>query len=536
MCVGVHVDDAYRDAVLDALYTNDQRVVAPSVGFDARRVLVHALRARRIAAAWAALVLAVWLTGCLLTNLLVLALFPGCALLAACGRAARSRRGSGAVLRWAGRITFGLGLYLVAYVALADPAQSTYGSDPYGYGYGYYDDSALLPWDAWDARHGWIALGCLAATACCVLLRQHHLDRVLRRDLAPEVFADPARDPAEHVTSPRLQWIGERIRREQHAPLILYDMADPFCGMGTLQEAWTLTVELRPASGARAPTPFDPGEPFSNGWLIDHIKTQVAALRHPVLRGSSETAGVRLDRLRHMEIDECVFLPVEGLLSRDQTPHGRDVFEEHRRAAVEESGEARRHFLRVRVGAWREEVVTTVFVRAHTQGGIVTLEIVSYVLNPLRTDFHTADRAARLPGPVGLPSRIGRALVRTPAVAGSALADVWRTFAWFLLTAFNGGGRRPPQGPAVSVRELGAERYASMFQELDAGRYIATIRERVVHAVRLALLERDWDTSELDARAAFLRDSGVRAERLRLPDPVPGVSVGHGDLPRRKPA
>ncbi|MEU4083337.1 hypothetical protein [Streptomyces aureus] len=518
--MGVYADDAYRDAVLDELYAHDQRVIAPSLGFDAARVLAHALRAWRIGLAWATLVLAVWLVGFFLTDMLVLALLPGCALLAA-----RSRRGRGSVLRWTGRVTFGAGLWLVLYVACFGPAQTSYSPDRYG------DESPVLPW---NAMHGWIALGCLVLTAYCVALRQWHLDQVLRRDLAPESFADLARDPAEHVVSARLQWIRERIGREQHSPLILYDMADPFRGMGALREAWTLTVELRPASGAHSAAQLDPEEPVGNAWLLDHIKSQLTALRYPAEHGSSKAAGVRLDRLRQVEIDECVFLPLEGLRSRDQVPHSPGAFEEHRRAAVEESGEARRHFLRVRVGAWREEVVTTVFVRAHTQGGMVTLEVVSCVLNPVRTEFRDADRAARLPEPAVLAGRTGRALARTPAIAGSALVDVGRTVAWFLRVAVNGGGRRPIQGPAVSVRELATVRQASMFQELDAGRYIGTIRERVVNAVRIALLERDWDTSELDARALQLRGDGVLVERSSVP--VHGVAVGHGGLPPRSRA
>jgi hypothetical protein len=509
LCVGVYVDDTYREAVLNELYTHEQRVIAPSVGFDARRVLIHALRARRIGLAWASLVLAVWLAGFVLSDALVLVLFPGCALLAA-----HSRRGRGAVLRWAGKFTFGAGLLLVAYSAFFGPTQNSYD----GYGNSYYDDSSSL---LWSPLRGWIALGCLVATACCVLLRQHHLDRLLRRDLAPRSVGDPEHDPAERVTSPRLQWIGDRIRREQHASLIMYDMADPFRGMGSLQEAWTLTVELRPAPRSGAQVPFDPAEPFDNGWLIDRIKTRLAALRYP--------APHSRDRLREVEIDECVFLPVEGLLNRDQAPYGPDAFEEHRRAAVEESGEVRRHYLRVRVGAWQEEVVTTVFVRAHTQGGMVTLEVVSYVLNPLRTDFHNADRAARLPERAGLPGEFARALARTPAVAGSAMADLWRAIAGFSVAAANGAGQRLPQGPAISIRELGAERHASMFQELDVGRYIATIRERVVNAVRVALREGGWDTSEVDARALLVRGEGVRVEQLS--EPLRGIAVGLGDLP-----
>ena len=47
LCGGVYVDPDYRDRVIDELYLHEQRLVAPSLGFDAARVLAHALRARR---------------------------------------------------------------------------------------------------------------------------------------------------------------------------------------------------------------------------------------------------------------------------------------------------------------------------------------------------------------------------------------------------------------------------------------------------------------------------------------------------------
>ena len=62
--------------------------------------------------------------------------------------------------------------------------------------------------------------------------------------------------------------------------------------------------------------------------------------------------------------------------------------------AVEEGGETRRHFLRIRVGGWNEGVVTTLFVRVHTQGGMLMLEVAPHVLWPLRQLFQDADRLA----------------------------------------------------------------------------------------------------------------------------------------------
>jgi hypothetical protein len=53
LCAGAYLDPGYRDRVIDELYLDEQRVVAPSLGFDAARVLAHALRARRQELLWA---------------------------------------------------------------------------------------------------------------------------------------------------------------------------------------------------------------------------------------------------------------------------------------------------------------------------------------------------------------------------------------------------------------------------------------------------------------------------------------------------
>ncbi|MEU9005412.1 hypothetical protein, partial [Streptomyces sp. NPDC048551] len=77
LCAGTYLDAAYRDRVIDELFVHEERIAAPSYGFDASRVLAHALRARRVELAWAAGVLGAWFAGSLLTGgLLALLLFP----------------------------------------------------------------------------------------------------------------------------------------------------------------------------------------------------------------------------------------------------------------------------------------------------------------------------------------------------------------------------------------------------------------------------------------------------------------------------
>lgn len=77
LCAGTYLDSAYRDRVIEELYVHEERIVAPSYGFDAARVLAHALRARRTELGWAAAVLGAWFAGSLLTSgALAMLLFP----------------------------------------------------------------------------------------------------------------------------------------------------------------------------------------------------------------------------------------------------------------------------------------------------------------------------------------------------------------------------------------------------------------------------------------------------------------------------
>lgn len=74
LCAGTYLDDGFRDTVIDQLYVHEERFAAPSLGFDASRVLAHALRARRVELAWAAGILALWIVAFPLTKGLVVLL------------------------------------------------------------------------------------------------------------------------------------------------------------------------------------------------------------------------------------------------------------------------------------------------------------------------------------------------------------------------------------------------------------------------------------------------------------------------------
>ncbi|MEU6255938.1 hypothetical protein [Streptomyces sp. NPDC047043] len=516
LCAGTYLDSGYRDRVIEELHLNEQRIVAPSLGFDAARVLAHALRARRQELLWAAAILGLWVVGAGLTGgLLALFLWPSVLLALAPwirGRAEQPplyRRIAAFLVRWWGRVFFATMLVLTLVVAFGGGSDdsASYGSYGSDYGYGYGSDSPSLsdvvspssigdlinPWQAW------IAIGVFALIAWCAHAQRTQFSRALSAELSPQRFPDAAGDPAEQAENQRFQRLKQRIRLEQHAPLIMYHEARPFCGAGAAYDTWVLAVELRPDEERKQQ------HPIGNRTVLEKVRPLLEQLRIPAEYAGP---GVR-DRLRQLEIDECVFLPAEGLLGREQAPYTPQAFEDHRARAVEEGGEKRRHFLRIRVGGWEEELVVTVFVRIHTQGRMLMLEIAPHVLTPVRADFKDADRTAHRFRNNNALGKAAGAVVLVPASVGRSLATLGRglVYAWRLLTGGYAGAL--PDGPALSVRELGSVPAGSLFQEMDVARYLKSVQDRVANGVRVALAEAGYETGEFMQKVVNISNGDV---------------------------
>lgn len=522
LCAGAYLDADYRDRVIDELQLNEQRFVAPSFGFDAVRVLAHALRARRRELAWAGAIVGLWvvgiaLSGYLLAGFVVPSLLLGIAAWIR-GRAERPplyRRVPAFLIRWWGRISFAI--FLIATVATAFGAGISDNSTSYGTPYGptdpYADDSfgsldwaslirpdadrigaSVRPWQAWLAI---VVFGLIAA---CLVAQRRQFALTMDKELSRDRFRDAAADPAERAEGQRFRRVARRIRAEQHEPLVMYHEARPFCGAGLAHDTWVLAVELRPDR--------EQPQPLSNRAVLEKIRPLIARLTVPAeLAGS----GVR-DRLRWLEIDECVFLPAEGLARREDAPYAD--FEEHRARAVEEGAEKRRHFLRVRVGGWEEELVVTVFVRTHTQGGMLMLEIAPHVLTPVREDFKDADRVAHRflhNNPAG---QAAWAVPRVPGSAAHSLLVLGKAvhYGWRVLTGGYAGAL--PEGPALSVRELGAAPDQSLFQTMDVDRYLKSVQDRIAHGVRAALAESGYQTGEFVQKIVNISNGGVHIGRV----------------------
>jgi hypothetical protein len=526
LCAGTYLDAGYRDRVIDELHLNEQRFVAPSLGLDAARVLAHALRARRQEIAWAAAILGLWVVGGGLTGGLLFAfLSPSICLVLASwirGRASQPplyRLVPAFLLRWQGRFLFAALLAATLIAAFGAAEEDSYDTYDYGSsgGLGLYGDdptdTGLLGWlpdfvtelasviEGWQA---WLALATFALIALCEAGRRGQFARVVTGELSRQRFADVAADPAERAEGQRFQRLRGRIRAEQHAPLVMYHEARPFCGAGAAYETWVLAVELRPDGMKKQ-------QPLSNRAVLERIRPLLEQLRLPAENAEQAGHAVR-DRLRWLEIDECVFLPAEGLLRREDAPY--QAFEEHRARAVEEGAEKRRHFLRIRVGGWEEELVTTVFVRVHTQGRMLMLEIAPHVLLPVREDFKDADRAAHRFRNNNVLGKAAWALARVPRSAAAALAVLGRAavYGWRLLTGGHAGAL--PDGPGLSVRELGSADAGSLFQEMDVSRYLRSVQDRVAHGVRTALAESGYQTGEFVQKIVNISNGGVNIDSI----------------------
>ncbi|KPI04344.1 hypothetical protein OK074_4661 [Actinobacteria bacterium OK074] len=538
LCAGTYLDPLYRDRVIDELYVNEQRIVAPSSGFDAARVLAHALRARRLDLAWSGAIVGLWLLGLLITDTWLILFFVPSVMLAMAsrvrGRAERPslpRRWFAFYLRWWSRF-FLLGVLAVTltdafsgrsadsssagtptYDSAGYPTQSapSAGNPALSFLRDYFGANSSLG-SGPGALRAWLTIGVLVLVGVSITVQRGQVTRALGAELSRKGFADAVADPAYRTGNARSQRIAGRIRTEQHAPLIMYQEAHPFCGAGTAHDTWVLAVELRP-DGMKTQ------RPIGNRSVLETIRPLLEQLRE-----SSEFARhpVR-DRLRRLEIDECVFLPVERLPRRETAPYDDEVFATHRERAVEEGAEKRRHFLRVRVGGWDEELVVTVFVRIHTQGRMLMLEIAPHVLHPVREDFKDADRVAHRFRHNNLLGKAATTVPQVPRAIVTAIVTLSRTVAygWRLLTGGYAGAL--PEGPALSVRELGSAPSGSLFQEMDVDRYLRSVQDRIAHGVRIALAEAGYQTGEFVQKIVNISNGGVNI------DSVEGSNFAIGD-------
>ncbi|MFF4408739.1 hypothetical protein [Streptomyces sp. NPDC001404] len=498
LCAGTYLDIDFRRRVIEELVEHEERPIAPSLGVDIVPVLGHALRARRQDNQTALLLLALWLIFVFVDAVsggapVWAAAYAGVCFLhwgvqAAAGRGSsvyvvdrrtlrQALKGSGALraLRAALPVLpplLSLGYWILALGALA------FGADDWA----AVIFPLLLVLPVWNHRT--------------------RVAAVMRDELGRQSFD---RQPRAFPTSTYHRRIAEAIAREQYAGLTIYDPSRPFIGMGRPYEPWSFALELRRAKhavGAAGATGADGAAgtvPFTGRLVVDLIRPRLEALREAA-------AATSRDRLKDLEIEEFVYLPVGP--QRFAVDYTDLTVRRHLDDSVDEGGEGRRYFLRVRIGAWDEQVVVSVLVRVHTQGGMLVLEVVPHVLTPIRPEFRAVDVIAGR-GEEDLLRDGLRALLSAPAAGFAAAVSSLRSAVSGFRTWLHDPQRAVPDGPADSVRELAGVERVSLFQEMDISRYVKTVQDRIASGVREALRSQGYQTDQFEQQIVQISEGGT---------------------------
>ncbi len=517
LCAGTYLDPVFRRRVIEELVEHEERPVPPSLGIDVVPVLSHALRARRHDVLTALLLLAVWVTFFALgfsgvrdhaDTLSTLTEYgetpsPGqfagllfvswaqwyawvCVALwgarAVRGRTAAARaedRAAGIrpseLRRWTGTaLTYSARLLATGYWFAACWAV-LHGSDP---------GPVLFP------------LLLAAVTAAPRMWAA----TVFRTELHRDTFA--GRPRATLPDTPRYQRIGRLIDREQYSALTIYDPFRPFVGAGLAYEPWSFALELRPrkTTPGGEETAAPAAGPLTSRQILDLVRPQLERLK--------QSSAASRDRLRDLELQECVYLPTGVRRDQLDSEYAPEAVARHLAEAVDEGAEARRLFLRIRVGAWNEQVVTTLLVRVHTQGGMLVLEVAPHVLTPIRPEFKLADVIAARAG-ADVPRQVLRILVTSPAANVEAGVSALRALVSVCRVALSDPRQAYPDAPNASVRELGSTPFVHLFQEMDVSRYVKTVQDRIINGVRAALRSQGYATDEFEQQVVNVSGNGV---------------------------
>ncbi|MEU1518398.1 hypothetical protein ABZ490_40705 [Streptomyces sp. NPDC005811] len=596
LCAGVYQDAGFRRQVIDEVVDHRERPIAPPNGVDVLPVLSHALRVTAQEARAALFMLAAW-AGFFLSDVIMFwdrlsdrwgdgaevhfsdvltAFFQGddqltdgrplpwsvfYALVALALWFARAV-GGGSAARSAGLPD------PVAKVADGAGTAVSLGAWSLAVFYWYSYVSGLLRGHAQTPYPLLFPLAIALIAWWYQTWQRKSLCRLLTRWTFPTA-TQPALPPG-----PLFEMLRDDVQREQEASLTLYDADSPsFVGLGEQGTPWSFAMELR----RREPQPDEKDAP---GLGLDNTAPHTAlprqtggpltadsalAMIEPQLTGLRESAARSgKDRLRDLEIDRFVYLP--GGVARDEDLEiggvpdpaalpqrsgrhsGLSVYDPaqvaaHLREAVDEGGEGRRVFLRIRVGAWHEQLVVTVLVRVHTQGRMLVLEVLPFVLGPVRKEFRAVDALVERLPETWVRGAL-RALRDAPAIGVDAGIGGLATLRNTVATGWS--EREPlPDVPRLSLRVLAGDKGLSAFQRMDSTRYVKTIQERIVNGVREALKAHGYRTEEfeqhvyqLSGGSVFIKDmsggavatgSHGRATHNDPPQPPPSAPPTHAN-------
>ncbi|MBH1937531.1 hypothetical protein I5Q34_25220 [Streptomyces sp. AV19] len=528
LCAAAHLDRAFRDAVITELVEHPHRVPAPSPGTDLVRVLHECLRARRAPFLAGLAILAVLAAGALwgswsatLLVLLTVVLLrltgagSDATAVALPDEVAHVRSFPGRVVQFVGQ--------MVAVFLLTSVLVSVWVPVEGGLTVFEREVLARLPADVASV------VAAPGPGAYVTLLTLLWLIGVVRRYRVLGLLGDrkgplSGSAPAPGTRVPSLRRVYSALRSQQDGPELLYRDRAPLIGLGLPLEGWSIALELVPAKDPAEDPAEDPAKDEDGGPLAPD-PVDAAVLHRAITTAVLDLGrgpGYPGDALHRLTVGDRVFRPgmrrgpagawLGGMSVR--TPGGSVTLDERWARALELYGHERlRHFLAIRVGSWQEDVVTTVLMRATTQGGVLHLEWQPYLLPPTALAYRAVDSFAPADPLVDGLTVMGQAAWGLGRDMGAALGQVLDTLGSAVRAAHNRChyrrlvrcGYDVDHAPTVSVRELGAEtQFRHVFQEFDVDRFLSTLWVRTQTAVHKELKQRGYDVSEFEQQAQHI--------------------------------
>ncbi|CAM5644099.1 hypothetical protein SALBM135S_02973 [Streptomyces alboniger] len=515
LCAAGHLDRLFRDAVITELVEHPHRVPPPTPGTDLTRVLHESLRARRAPFVAGLAMLGILALGVLSRHwsatLLALLTVAVLRLIGADASAATFRLPVETVRRHSSaRRAMGVAGGLIATAVLAAVLVSLWG--PSRDGLTLFEREVLphLPAHLPDA------VTAPRTEAYVVILAMLWLVGVVWRFRTLYLLGDRHGPLSSGVTAvrtriPSLKPVYAKLRSQQNGPELLYRDHAPLVGLGVPLDDWAVVLELVPANGADG-EPVTP-QPIDAAVLHRAISTAVLDLsRGPEYPG---------DGLHRLTVGDRVFRPglrrgptadwLDGMSVPVAGINGAVTLDRRWANALDLYAHERlRRFLAIRIGSWQEEVVTTVLVRAITQGRVLHLEWQPYLLPPTATAYRAVDSFPPVDPLSDGPVVMGQAAWGLGRDMGAAIGQLFNTWASVARARRNRSryrrlvrdGYAVNHAPVISVRELGAEaEFQNAFQELDVQRFLSTVWTRTQTAVLTELKNRGYDVSAFEQQA-----------------------------------
>jgi len=329
--------------------------------------------------------------------------------------------------------------------------------------------------------------------------------------------------PANSALTPDLV---AKISREQQGAddAIFYSGYFPFVGSGRRLAEWSTAELLVPAPEPRIIRGMlqDGGEtgaqssvkPFTVTDITDYVAERLQARLYDEIPSGGRVERLTIERRNY---SGAAHVPVRrgrgGKVVLEPVAGGTGAQEAGRQDG--ERYDATREYLCIRVGAWDEELVISMFVCFDLRGNTLYSEFHPCVLPPVQASFHLVDR---LPGQLtaGVLLRVAR------HVPSALIADVVRTVTTgpiSMLRRLQRGDRAvlgpelvvdnsdfrlgryaaalADRGARISIRELAASQdFHHYFQEKDQGKYIQIVERQLLRIKGEFLAERNVDIGD----------------------------------------